>query len=211
MKMRALLTSGLLICGAIAVGHAQPKGGKKDMPAQAGPKKGNMPEQAGPKKDAPETTLNGRAEIKSADGKAVGVLLLEETPNGVIITADLQNLPAGVHAFHIHETGKCEAPFKTAGAHFNPMGKKHGMKSTDGHHAGDLPNVHVPDGGKVRFEAMAHGVTLKSGEKNSLMDADGSAFVLHAAADDNKTDPAGAAGDRIACGVVTLSNTATAK
>ena len=203
MNLRAIVSTGVLFLGTtLGVAHAEPPKGKglnkPGMPATAGPA---GDKKAGDKKGA-DTAGMAKAEIKTADGKSVGTLNLEETPRGVLITADLSNLPAGTHAFHIHETGKCEAPFKTAGGHFNPDMKKHGMKAGDGQHAGDLPNIYVGSDGKARFEAVAHGVTLKAGEKNSLMDTDGSAFVLHDKADDYKTDPAGAAGDRIACGVV---------
>ena len=84
------------------------------------------------------------AEMKSADGKDFGWVKLEQTPAGVLLTAKLKNMPAGLHAFHIHETGSCEAPFKSAGGHFNPKGLKHGIYAEGGKHAGDMPNIHVP-------------------------------------------------------------------
>jgi Cu-Zn family superoxide dismutase len=142
------------------------------------------------------------AELKDGKGQKVGDALLEQTPHGVLITLDLSRLPPGTHAFHIHETGKCEPPFKTAGGHFNPTGRKHGIKSEAGEHSGDLPNLTVGEDGRAKVQFVAADVTLRMGEKNSLFDADGSALVIHAGVDDHKTDPAGAAGDRIACGVV---------
>ena len=143
-----------------------------------------------------------RAEIKGTDGKTLGTASLEQTPHGVLINANLSGLAPGMHAFHIHETGKCEPPFKSAGGHFNPEGHKHGLKNPAGLHAGDLPNVDVGADGKARFQFFAQGVTLEAGKKNSLFDADGSALVVHKEADDLASDPAGAAGDRIGCGVV---------
>ena len=196
MSYRALATVLALCLGTTLCVHragAKPPGVKeapKPVPPPAGP-----PPAAVPKVEA-------KAELKMADGKKVGEATLTETKMGVLISATLENLPPGVHAFHIHETGKCEAPFKTAGGHFNPEGAKHGMMSEMGKHAGDLPNIHVPDGGKLSIETLAHDVTLKPGQKNSLFDADGSALVIHAKADDNLGDPAGNAGDRIACGVI---------
>ncbi len=145
-----------------------------------------------------------KAELKTADGASAGTATLTETPHGVLIQADLE-LPAGVHAFHIHAVGKCDGAdkFKSAGGHFNPAGHKHGILAPDGKHAGDMPNIHVPDSGKVSVEVLAHGVTLKEGEKHSLFHEGGTALVVHAKADDNVGDPAGNAGDRIACGVIT--------
>lgn len=146
-----------------------------------------------------------RALIKGLDGKTRGSAWLEDTAHGVVISATLEGLPAGSHAFHIHETGKCEPPFKSAGGHFNPAGHKHGFRNPDGLHAGDLPNVEIGDSGKVRFQVFAAGVTLKAGDRNSLLDADGAALVVHAKEDDLATDPTGSAGDRIACGVIERS------
>jgi Cu-Zn family superoxide dismutase len=141
------------------------------------------------------------AELRDEQGKKVGAATLEETPHGVLITLDLDGVPPGTHAFHIHEVGKCEPGFKSAGGHFNPTDKKHGVLSTAGMHAGDLPNVNVPESGKLKVDVFATGVTLGKGD-NSLFDADGSSLVIHAGPDDYKTDPAGDAGARLACGVV---------
>jgi len=142
------------------------------------------------------------AELHNEQGQKVGAVTLEQTPHGVLMSMDLQGLPAGEHAFHIHEVGKCEPPFKSAGGHFNPTHKQHGIKNPKGMHAGDLPNISVPETGKLKFDAFATAVTLGEGP-NSLFDADGSSIVIHAGADDYKSDPAGDAGARIACGVVT--------
>jgi Cu-Zn family superoxide dismutase len=143
------------------------------------------------------------ATLKDGEGKTVGKAELTATPNGVIVALHLTGVPAGEHAFHVHETGKCEAPgFKSAGGHFNPTKASHGMQSSSGPHVGDLPNVHVPKSGTLDIEVFVSDATL-GGNSNNLLDADGSAIVLHAGADDYSTDPAGAAGDRIACGVIT--------
>ena len=148
---------------------------------------------------APE---QAKAELKNAEGQPVGIVTLTETTHGVMLHVVLTAAPEGVHAFHLHTTGKCEPPFTTAGGHFNPASKQHGIENPMGMHAGDMPNVTVPAGGKLTFDLFNPDVTLKAGA-NSLMDADGSAVVLHATADDYKGDPAGNAGARIACGVVT--------
>ena len=139
--------------------------------------------------------------LKDLRGRTVGKVTLTDAPNGVLIRGRLKGLPKGIHALHFHEVGKCEPPFKTAGGHFNPTQKTHGMLDPGGAHAGDLPNVVVPKGGKVDFEAFAPNLTLATGS-TALLDADGTALVLHAKADDHHTQPSGDAGDRIACGVI---------
>jgi Cu-Zn family superoxide dismutase len=142
------------------------------------------------------------AVLKDAQGTEVGKATLTTTPSGVLIGLDLTALPAGDHAFHIHAVGKCEPPkFESAGPHFNPDTTKHGLMNPEGPHAGDMPNLHVPDSGKLTVEVLNPTVTLSA--ESALLDADGSAIVVHAGADDYQTDPAGKAGDRIACGVIT--------
>ena len=144
------------------------------------------------------------AELKDAEGKSVGIATLQEDKDGVRIEVEVKGIPAGVHGIHIHAVGKCEAPkFASAGGHFNPEKKRHGFKDVGGSHAGDLSNIYVTSVGGV-YEAVTKAVTLKAGEA-SLLDADGSAVVIHAAADDYATDPAGNSGDRIACGVIMKS------
>ena len=142
------------------------------------------------------------AVLRDASGKEVGAATFTVTPSGVLISLDLTAVPPGEHGFHVHTTGKCEPPdFKSAGPHFNPDQTKHGFMTPEGPHAGDLPNLHVPADGKLQVEVLEPNVTL-SGEA-PLLDADGSALVIHAGADDYKTDPAGNSGNRIACGVIT--------
>ena len=142
------------------------------------------------------------AVLKDASGKEVGNVTLTATPSGVLMSLDLTAVPAGEHAFHVHAVGKCEGPdFKSAGPHFNPDETKHGLMNPEGPHAGDMPNLHVPADGKLQIEVLNPTVTLSA--ESALLDADGSAVIVHAVADDYKTDPAGNAGDRIACGVVT--------
>lgn len=133
----------------------------------------------------------------------VGTATLKETPEGVKIHLEAEGLEPGTRAIHIHETAKCEAPdFKSAGGHYNPGQREHGFDNPKGFHAGDLPNIEVTDKGTVNVEITATNVTLKQGQENTLLDEDGSAIVIHAQADDYKTNPAGNAGDRIVCGVI---------
>lgn len=147
------------------------------------------------------------AELKDAQGRTVGQAMFEETTEGVRVVLDAKNLPPGPHGFHVHETGKCDAPdFKTAGAHFNPGKKQHGHQNPKGPHAGDLPNLEVSADGTGRASAVAAGATLGQGPTSLLKDG-GTALVVHAKPDDGKTDPAGNAGARIACGIVTRGAT----
>jgi Cu-Zn family superoxide dismutase len=141
------------------------------------------------------------AQLKDGSGKAIGDADLVQAQGGVLIKLRLKGAPAGERAFHIHAVGKCEPPFESAGPHFNPGNHKHGMMSGPGH-AGDLPNLHIPQSGELSVEILAAAVTLEKGKPNSLFDSDGSSLVIHAKADDYKTDPAGDAGGRVACGVI---------
>jgi superoxide dismutase, Cu-Zn family len=145
---------------------------------------------------------SAKATLKDANGKEVGTAALSETPAGVLIRLSVKGLPPGERAFHIHGVGKCEPPFTSAGGHFNPGGKKHGLMAADGHHAGDLPNLHVPASGELIVEVLNREVTLEKGKPGSLLGGQGTALVVHAGKDDYKTDPAGDAGGRIACGLI---------
>ena len=144
------------------------------------------------------------AELKNAKGEVVGNVRVapQRGGAGVRITGNVMNLPAGEHGIHIHMTGKCEAPdFQSAGGHFNPTGAKHSLH-TQGGHAGDLGNLTVAANGKAKVNMVVPNVTLGEGA-NSLFKEGGTALVIHEKADDLKTDPAGNAGARIACGVIT--------
>jgi len=143
-----------------------------------------------------------KAVLKDASGKEVGQAELVQTPHGVLVKLSLKGAVPGDHAFHVHAVGKCEPPFTSAGGHFNPGGKKHGIEAAEGAHAGDMPNLHIPASGELVIEIENPMISLVKGQPNSVFDADGSALVIHAAADDYKTDPTGNAGDRIACGVI---------
>ncbi|MBI3270836.1 MAG: superoxide dismutase family protein [Planctomycetes bacterium] len=157
--------------------------------------------------DAPKP-LTATAELVDGKGQKVGTATFTQGEKGVSIKVDLSGLPAGVHAFHIHEAGKCEAPdFKSSGGHFNPFGKKHGAKNPDGPHAGDLGNITVGDDGKCAAEVQAPLVILGAG-KNSLLEGNGTCLMIHEKVDDETTDPTGNAGARIACGLIKKSEAA---
>jgi Cu-Zn family superoxide dismutase len=145
---------------------------------------------------------SAKATLQDADGKKVATATFASTKGGVRVTVVAEGLPPGRHGIHIHAAGKCEPPdFKTAGGHFNPAGKKHGLHNPEGAHAGDLPNLVVGKAGKARATFVAHGATLGEGP-GSLFSEDGTALVVHADPDDGKTDPSGNSGARIACGVI---------
>jgi superoxide dismutase, Cu-Zn family len=145
---------------------------------------------------------SANAVLVDPDGKEIGNVALSQLAQGVRIFAEARDVPPGVHAFHIHETGDCQAPdFESAGGHYNPTSEQHGWDNPEGHHAGDLPNVQVRDDGVLAIEYFTDSVTLGEGDA-TLFDDDGSAIVLHAGADDHQTDPTGDAGSRIACGVI---------
>jgi len=150
-------------------------------------------------------TTKKTVELKDAKGNDVGTATIRSKDSGVEVKLDLKNLPPGVHAVHFHQKPQCDPPdFKTAGGHFNPTGKQHGFDNPQGHHAGDMPNFTVKDNGTAKATVKNADVVLDTGsEANSLLANGGSAIVVHAKADDYKTDPSGNSGDRIACGVIT--------
>ena len=141
--------------------------------------------------------------LKDGQGKDVGTAAISPAMQGVKIKLNVQNLTPGEHAIHFHQTAKCEGPdFKTAGAHFNPDGKKHGLQNPEGPHAGDMANFTVDAKGKSKATVADPNVTLSDGP-HSVFTGGGTALVIHAKADDGKTDPSGNSGDRVACGLIT--------
>ncbi|WP_324765461.1 superoxide dismutase family protein (plasmid) [Sinorhizobium meliloti] len=142
-----------------------------------------------------------RAVFLNTKGESIGTATLKATPNGVLIQAKLANLPPGIHGFHIHEVGACDPAnaFASAGDHYGDS--EHGFMNENGPHAGDLPNQTALEDGTMIVELFNERVRF-DGESMPLFDNDGSAIVIHATADDYRAQPAGAAGDAIACGVI---------
>jgi Cu-Zn family superoxide dismutase len=151
-----------------------------------------------PSRSAAKTKI----ELKDGQGNAVGDIIVWDQGSGVALQLELHDLTPGEHAVHFHQVPKCEGPdFKSAGGHFNPEGKKHGFDNPDGHHAGDMKNFTVGANGRAKVKLEDSEVTLKDGPHSLLIS--GAAIVVHAKADDYKTDPSGNSGDRVACGVIT--------
>jgi len=142
------------------------------------------------------------AVLKFANGSDAGTIKLTEAPAGVLLKFDLKGLTPGPHALHVHEAGKCEADFSSAGNIYNPLGAKHGFSNDEGPMAGDLPNVVAAADGTAAAEVLTTFLNLSKDAEDSLFDADGSSLVIFEKADDYQSEPEGGAGLRIACGVL---------
>ena len=196
----AALAGGLLAACASRGGPGGPPGAGPNGQGRTGPA-------PGPSFDT-RNVAPARAEIRDVNGQTVGQATFTQGPYGVLVTVELTGLPAGVHAMHIHDVGRCEPPFTTAGSHYNPSARQHGILNRTGYHAGDLPNFTAPATGTVRVDATTKDIQLGAGA-GTLFDADGSSIMIHSAADDYKSDPGGNSGTRIACGVITRSTPAS--
>ena len=149
--------------------------------------------------------MRGYAQINDSTGRPVGMATFVENAAGdLTVTVEASGLTPGKHGLHVHTTGSCVGPdFTSAGGHFNPMNRRHGLQTSDGAHGGDLPNLMIGADGRGRFSMTVASMKLSAGVL-SLMDPDGSAIVIHAAEDDGMTDATGNSGARIACGVIMM-------
>ena len=140
-------------------------------------------------------------EMKDAAGKVLGTIVVTDTTGGALIQVKLSGLPPGAHGFHIHDVGKCEGDFASAGGIFNPLGAKHGFTNEEGPMAGDLPNLIVPASGEIEIELITTLIALSASGEEGVFDADGTSVVIFEKGDNYTSDPEGDAGARIACGV----------
>lgn len=156
---------------------------------------------AGCQTTANRTIQVAEAKLSSAAGQEIGSATISGLGNDIRINVTIKGTPGSVHGLHLHAVGKCEAPFSSAGPHLNPGGHQHGKDNPQGAHLGDLPNVTIGQAGTGTASASLG--KDSAAISSALFDADGTAIVLHAAADDYRTDPSGNSGARIACGVLT--------
>ena len=140
------------------------------------------------------------AVMRDASGKDIGTLTIRETGEGLLTTGTLHGLARGTHGVHLHSVGRCEAPFASAGGHWNPGARQHGFDNPQGPHMGDMRNIIVGDDGTATVSTSTAGGTLRGA--GGLLDSDGAAIIIHAGPDDYHSDPAGNSGARVACGVV---------
>ena len=151
---------------------------------------------------AGDRAMTAQARLVSTAGRLAGTARFEQAPTGVLIRITARGLPPGPHGLHLHETGACTPDFGAAGGHVNPDGAMHGLKHPDGPDPGDLPNLIVGGDGRADAELFTTLVSIDGGPQPALLDADGTAIIVHAEPDDHETQPIGGAGERIACGIV---------
>jgi len=187
LAVAGLLVAGLPAHGQTAKGAAQEKT-KAETKAKAKGRQAVQP--------------SARAVLRNAKGEEVGLATLQTAHRGILMRIEAKGLPPGPLGMHFHAVGKCEPPFESAGGHFNPGNRAHGLTQRRGAHAGDMPNLVVPANGEVTVEIANTAVSLRTGPRNTLFDDDGTALVIHAGPDDYSTDPAGNSGARIVCGVI---------
>ena len=182
----------------VLAGCGTPKDAAEDQAAATATAGDSVP---GSEVGTTPTPQRATAILQTSDGKPAGTAIAPAVDGGVRLALQVEGLPAGQHGVHVHMIGKCDAPaFESAGSHWNPTDAKHGLDDPAGQHAGDMPNLVVEADGSGALSYSLQGATF-----DGLLDSDGSAMLVHAAADDQKTDPSGNSGNRIACGVFKAS------
>lgn len=161
---------------------------------------GSEPAQPAEPPPPPPPPLKAVADMAPTEGSEVrGTVTFEETDGNVLVTAELSGLAPGMHGFHIHEVGDCSAPDATsAGGHFNPMDAMHGGPGSAEHHSGDLGNIEADENGNASYNSTLGYLTLGEGPTSIV----GRAVIVHEKEDDLESQPTGAAGARLACGVI---------
>jgi Cu-Zn family superoxide dismutase len=153
--------------------------------------------------EGPQDFASSAADLRDATGRTRARASVEQVGDSLRVRVEAVELARGAYGTHIHMTGRCDPPgFESAGPHWNPSGQKHGKDNPQGMHRGDLPNLLVGSDGRGSFEYTIPGGAVTAAERDALLDADGAAVVIHAQADDFRTDPSGNSGPRIACGVL---------
>ena len=153
--------------------------------------------------DSADIGAAASAQIMSPEGESMGTVTLTQGAHGVLVQAELSGLAPGAHGFHIHQTGSCSPDFSAAGGHFAPEGIEHGYLNSEGHHAGDLPNIYAGADGTVRADFFSGAISLAADESNSVFDEDGSAIIVHEQGDTYGADAG--AGGRVGCGAIARS------
>lgn len=201
--MRRLREGGILAAAAVVLAACGGEGGEVGegvvVDTAALPPAGATVVDTGIVVDTARTG-GATAVMRDRTGRDLGTLTLDDTGQGIRLAGTLRGIPPGEHAIHLHAVGRCEPPFESAGPHWNPTNAQHGTENPQGPHFGDMPNITVGQDSTVSVIVSTPGGTLRG--ENALLDGDGAAVVIHAGADDYRTDPAGNAGERIACGVV---------
>lgn len=148
-----------------------------------------------------DTAITASATVRDSAGRELGRVTVTPEADGFRLAGDITGLPPGDHGFHVHAVGQCQPPFESAGPHWNPTNRQHGTQNPNGPHVGDLTSLTVGSDGIGNVNALITGHTMAQ-----LLDADGASVVVHASADDYRTDPSGNSGARIACGVISRGN-----
>ncbi|MGH9382568.1 MAG: superoxide dismutase family protein [Thermoanaerobaculia bacterium] len=188
---RTLLMSALGLALLAGCAPRQEEAPAEEAPAPTVTEPAPTPEPAAP--------VSAAATLTGADGTRYGTVTFTQTGGRTAVVAHVTGAPSGLHGFHVHETGECTPPdFESAGDHFNPIGAIHGSPTDPDHHAGDLGNIQIGGDGSGHLEQDTDLLTVEPGP-NSVV---GRAIVLHADEDDFVSQPTGAAGGRLACGVV---------